>query len=139
MKKTEYYPLAKERNGMQKLQFREYKNKTIKSQKEKYKNFTNKHYYGFDHKSLSVHMNPESLRAKESNKLIKIEKGRMKIHVDWVEKVSRSFYERTHVQVFIQEKENIRKRKGGDATFEHVMKISRMNEQIKWLRSELNK
>ena len=57
MKKTEYYPLAKERNGMQKLQFREYKNKTIKSQKEKYKNFTNKHYYGFDHKSLSVHMN----------------------------------------------------------------------------------
>ena len=41
--------------------------------------------------------------------------------------------------VFIQEKENIRKRKGSDATFEHIMKISRMNEQIKWLRSELNK
>ena len=66
---------------MQKLQFREYKNRSVKSQKEKYKNFKSSHYYGFDPKSLSVHMNPDSNQAKESNKLIKIEKGWMKLHV----------------------------------------------------------
>ena len=60
---------------MQKLQFREYKNRSVKSQKEKFKNFKSGHYYGFDPKTLSVHMNPDSNQAKESNKLIKIEKG----------------------------------------------------------------
>ena len=76
MKKTEYYPRAKERDGMKKLHF--YKNRKLDSQKDKYKNLTSNHYYGYDPKSLSIHMNPESARAKESNKLIKIEKGRMK-------------------------------------------------------------
>jgi len=109
LKKTEYYPKAKEREAMRKLQFYKNRKQSVKSQKDKFKNFTSDHYYGFDPKSLSIHMNPESLRAKESNKLIKVEK------------------------------ENIRKRKGSDATFEHIMKISRMNEQIKWLRNELNK
>ena len=76
MKKTEFYPRAKERDGMKKLHF--YKNRKLDSQKDKYKNLTSNHYYGFDPKSLSIHMNPESARAKESNKLIQIEKGRMK-------------------------------------------------------------
>merc|ERR1712137_204487 len=109
LKKTEYYPGLIIRENMQKLQFKEYKNRSVKSQKEKFMNFKSGHYYGFDPKSLSVHMNPDSNHAKESSKLIKIEK------------------------------EKIRKRKGVDACFEHVMKISRMNEQIKWLRNKLNK
>jgi len=109
LKKTEYYPNMTERERMQKLQFREYKNRSFKSQKDKFKSSTSSHYYGFDPKSLSVHMNPQSAQAKESDRLIQIEK------------------------------ENIRKRKGDDAIFEHIMKISRMNEQFKWLRSELRK
>ena len=64
---------------MKKLQFKDYKNRNVKSQKDKYKNFTSNHYYGFEPKSLSIHMNPESVRAKESNKLIKMEKVWMKI------------------------------------------------------------
>ena len=64
---------------MRKLQFYKNRKQSVKSQKDKFKNFTSDHYYGFDPKSLSIHMNPESLRAKESNKLIKVEKGRMKM------------------------------------------------------------
>ena len=124
---------------MRKLQFYKNRKQSVKSQKDKFKNFTSDHYYGFDPKSLSIHMNPESLRAKESKKLIKVEKGRMKMQdskyllYKWIQDSESEFC------VFIQEKENIRKRKGNDATFEHIMKISRMNEQIKWLRNELNK
>ena len=118
---------------MKKLHF--YKNRKLDSQKDKYKNLTSNHYYGYDPKGLSIHMNPESVRAKESNKLINMEKVRMK-----TEEINHSIFRWTQdILVFIQEKENIRKRKGSDATFEHIMKISRMNEQIKWLRSELNK
>ena len=110
MKKTEYYPRAKERDGMKKLHF--YKNRKLDSQKDKYKNLTSNHYYGFDPKSLSIHMNPESARAKESNKLIQIEKGRMKTEeinhsrIRWTQDLSlRSVFSSTKKKIFGNERE----------------------------------